>query len=503
MAFAPYETGIPFVTKDLARRAVVALIWRGFSMGGEKIIFLVRLIILARLLLPDDFGLVAIGLTVLTVATSLTDFGVVAALIQQPATDKRHLDTAWTIGLLRGIIVTVSLLVLAPFIAELFDEGRAAGIIRALAFTALIQAVASIEVARLNRELRFHGLASIRLSAAIANTIVAILLAPHYGAWALVWGSLAASLINSAFSYVIAPYRPAFRLADTATASIARFGRWIFLIGVLAVAADAILRWLVATQLGVAELGLFFLAVRLAFLPSQLVSELVSDVAFPVYAELQLNRQKAAAAFRGLLISVALALIPACMVLAVLMPDLVQHVLGDRWQGAIVITQLLIISSIAGMLGDGVAPVLKGTGRPAGIAAMDALQLALILVLGWPLIGKYGLVGAGIAWLTAIIASQVLAAWYARRLFDKPFAGLAAPLSAILCAAVLATVVAAVVVDVLEGAPGIAAAAVASAGVAALATLVLDRCFSLGILQTISGPMPWLRRFAGSGIRPG
>ena len=53
MAFAPYETGIPFVTKDLARRAVVALIWRGFSMGGEKIIFLVRLIILARLLLPE------------------------------------------------------------------------------------------------------------------------------------------------------------------------------------------------------------------------------------------------------------------------------------------------------------------------------------------------------------------------------------------------------------------------------------------------------------------
>jgi len=486
------------VTKDLARRAVVALIWRGLAMGGEKIIFLVRLIILARLLLPEDFGLVAIGMTVLAVATSLTDFGVVAALIQQPATDKRHLDTAWTIGLVRGMIVTVALLVLAPFIAELFNEARAADIIRALALTAMIQATSSIEVARLNRELRLHGLAGIRLSAAVANTIVAIVLAPDYGAWALVWGALTAALVN-----VVAPYRPGLRLADTATASIARFGRWIFLIGVLGVAADAILRWLVATRLGVVELGLFFLAARLAFLPSQLVSELVSDVAFPVYAELQRDRQKAAAAFRGLLISVALALIPACMVFAVLVPDLVQHVLGDRWQGAVVITQLLILSSIAGLLGDGISPVLKGTGHPAGIAVMDALQLALIVILGLPLIGAYGLVGVGIAWLAAIVASQGLAAWYARRLFEEPFTGLSAPLVAILSAAVLATLVAALIADVLPGAPGVAAAALASAGVTAIATWVLDRYFRLGILQTISGPMPWLRRFAGGGMRSG
>ena len=399
--------------------------------------------------------------------------------------------------------MTASLLVLAPFIAELFNEARATDIIRALALTALMHATASIEVARLNRELRFHGLAAVRLSAAVANTVVAIVLAPHYGAWALVWGALTAAVINSVLSYAVAPYRPGLRLTDTATATIARFGRWIFLIGVLGVAADAILRWLVATRLGVAELGLFFLAVRLAFLPSQLVSELVSEVAFPVYAELQRDRRKAAAAFRGLLVSVSLALIPLCMVFAVLMPDLVQHVLGDRWQGAVVITQLLILSSIVGLLGDGIAPVLKGTGHPSGIAVMDALQLALIAILGWPLTGSYGLVGAGVAWLAAIVASQGLAAWYARRLFEKPFDGLVAPLAAIFSAALAATLTAALVAGALSGPTGLVAAVLAAAGATAIVILVLDRCFRLGILQTISGPMPWLRRFAGAGVRPG
>jgi lipopolysaccharide exporter len=467
-------------------------------MGGEKVIFLLRLIILARLLSPEDFGLVAIGMTVLAIALSLTDFGVVAALIQRPATDKRHLDTAWTIGLIRGIGVTAVLVMSAPWIAEAFAEPRAANLIRALALTAVIQGAASIEVARLNRELRFGGLAGIRLAAAIGNTAVAIILAPSEGAWALVWGALAGAVIQMASSYVVAPYRPRLRLSDEAAASIARFGRWIFVIGILGVAADAALRWLVATRLGVAELGLFFLAVRLAFLPAQLVSELVGDIAFPVYAHLHADRQKASSTFRGLLIAVAALLVPACLVFAWVVPDLIQHVLGERWQGAAVVMQLLILTSIVGLLGDGVTPALKGTGRPAGIAVMDSLQLLLIVGLGWPLIGAFGLVGAGIAWLVAILASQILATWYARRLFDEPFRGLALPMLAIAVAAGLATIVAALTGNALDGASGLATSVVASAGTAVIVTLVLDRYLRLGILETVSGPIPWLRRFAVS-----
>jgi O-antigen/teichoic acid export membrane protein len=484
----------PSVTSELARRAFGALIWRGLAMGGEKVIFLVRLIVLARLLSPEDFGLVAIGMTVLAIALSLTNFGVVAALIQQPAADKRHRDTAWTIGLLRGTGITLLLALAAPWIADAFADPRATNIIRALALTALIQGAESIEVARLNRELRFRGLASIRLSAAIANTVVAVALARSQGPWALVWGALAGAAIQMAFSYVVAPYRPGLRLADDATASIARFGRWIFVIGVLGVVGDAALRWIIATRLGVVELGLFFMTARLAFLPAQLISELVSDVAFPVYAQLQTDRRQAAAAFKRLLVAVAALLVPACLVFAWLVPDLVQHVLGERWQGVVAVMPLLILSSIVGLLGDGVVPVLKGTGQPAGIAVMELLQLVLMVALGWPLIGAYGLVGAGIAWLAAIAVSQILAARYARRLFGEPFTGIARPLLAILSGAALATMVAALTVAWLPSLSGLVLAVLASGGTAAVVMLVLDRRWRLGIMATFSGSFPWLRK---------
>jgi O-antigen/teichoic acid export membrane protein len=122
----------------------------------------------------------------------------------------------------------------------------------------------------------------------------------------------------------------------------------------------------------------------------------------------------------------------------------------------------------------------------------------LILGLGWPLIGAYGLVGAGIAWLVAVTASQLLAAWYARRLFDEPFRGLAAPMLTIAAAAGLATLVAALTGNALGGASGLAASVAASAATAVFVTLVLDRTLRLGILETVSGPIPWLRRFAVS-----
>lgn len=482
------------MTKNLARRAGGGLIWRGLAEAAEKTIFLARLFILARLLAPEDFGLLAVGMVALAMVLRLTDFGVVASLIHAPETGQRHLDTAWTISLLRGIGIAAILLLAAPWIADAFGEPRATDIIRALSLTALLQAAASIQVAKLNRELRFRGLAVIRLSAAIANTIVAIFLAPSLGVWAMVWGAIAGEFAFMLVSYFVAPYRPRFSMSDQATKSIARFGRWIFLIGIISVAADSVIRWIISSRLGIAELGLYFMAWRLAYLPVQLISELVNEVAFPVYAQLQSNRDKAAAAFRGLLVSVAAIMVPTCVVFAWLVPELVQYVLGERWQGTVEVMQLLIMTSIVMLLADGMVPVLKGLGQPSKIAAMDTLQLVILAALGWWLIGAWELPGAGIAWMISILAAQVMAARYAYEVFRTPFAGLLRPLLAIAAVSILAAIVAEAAKGLIPGLIGLGVAIIAAALTAGAGTLLLDRMFSLGILQTVLVPFPWIRR---------
>ena len=129
---------------SLAERAGSAVLWRGFGLGAEKIIFLLRLLVLARLVAPAEFGLVAIGMTATAFMARITDFGLVPALVQNPSGKKSHLDTAWTISVLRGCGITIVLFIAAPYIAALFDEPGATNIIRALVLATLVNAAASI-----------------------------------------------------------------------------------------------------------------------------------------------------------------------------------------------------------------------------------------------------------------------------------------------------------------------------------------------------------------------
>ena len=479
----------------LAHRAGSAVLWRGLSVSIEKVIFLIRILVLARLVTPADFGLVAIGMVSLAVMVSLTDFGIVPALVQQPASDKRHLDTAWTIGVVRGAGINMIMLVAAPYVAGAFGAPDATNIIRMLAVTTLLQSAASIEIATLTRELKFKRLVMIRLLAAVCNTVVSILLARRLGAWAIVWGAVAGAVTYLIVSYVVAPYSPRFRMQGVATTSLMRFGRWIFLIGVISVTTDAAIRWIITQQLGVTELGLFFMAARLAFLPYQLITELVSEVAFPLYSQLQDNTEKAARAFRTLFLSTLALLLPASALLIVLIPDLVDVVLGDRWTGAMHIMQILVLVSVVGMVGDTIVPMLKGMGRPKDVAILDLIQLFIIIPTGWLLVGNFGLAGAGLAYLVTVGFSQVFAVRFAGRLMSHPFSTTAASSAAIIGATLSGTAVAALIVDVLSGVSALLAAGFGGMVTIVVTGLFLDYLFELKLFSRLAEPFPIIARF--------
>jgi len=484
------------VSRQLARRAGSAVVWRSVSLAGEKLIFLVRLVILARILVPEDFGLVAIGMAAMVLMVSLTDLGVVAALVQQPSTDKQHLDTAWTISVLRGLMVTGALFLAAPQIAAGFGEPAAKPFIQVIGITVLLRSAASIRIAHLNRELHFRSLAVIGLASAIVNTAVSVVLAPGTGAWSLVWGNIAGAITFLAASFLAAPYLPRFRFSRGSADSIMRFGRWIFLIGLIAVLSDTILRLIISRKLGVADLGLFFMAARLGFLPAQLITEIVGTVAFPVYARLQFDREKATNMYRRILVATTALMVPACAIFACLVPSLVSDLLGERWQGTVVVMQLLVLGSVVGILGDTVAPLLKGIGKPSGIAWMDSWQLLVLVVSAWILIDSFGLAGAGVAWVISVGATQVFAFVYARQLLDAPFSHLSRVVLTIVLSAVLA---AGVAIGLLAGLPGLTGILIAAAGsilTTILVMAVVDGRFQLGLRETLAEPFPWMQRIA-------
>ena len=489
------ERSHPALKKSLSKQAIEALIWGFLDFLAVKVVFFVRILVLARLLTPEDFGLLAIGLTAIAVLLKLSDFGVVTALIQRPDVSRQDYDAGWTIGVARASLVTLIVILAAPQIAAFFGDLRATAIIQVLAIGVILDALASIKIAGLNRKLQFRSIAITHLAEATAITVVSIAMASSYGVWALVAGYLAGSLSNTVVSYIVAPYRPRLRWHKSAVSELLNYGRWIFLTAVIVMIAQAGLRAIISRHLGVAELGIFFLAARLAYLPYTAIVGVIESVAFPVYARIQDRAKKARELFRATMLGTATLLIPTCLLLAALAPGLVEHVLGERWAGTTTVVQILAISSPLGLAAHAAVPLLKGLGLPSRVTVYEALNSGLSLTLAWVLVGHFGLPGAVMALLIAVAVSQPVCIAYTRKLLERPYTGLWQPLLAVTASSLLGAITAGVLDNHLPGIAGFLIAACAGALVTLSLTFTADRLLRLGLVNTLLSYFPVLSRF--------
>lgn len=459
------------------------MMWKGVQMVSIKLIFLLRTIVLARLLVPDDFGLLAISLVAVEFLMVITNLGMIPALVQKPESEEAHYNAAWTAGMVRGLFVTTAVFFAAPFIANLFQEPRALPLIQAVALRPTLEAAASIKLAKLTRDLHFRTLTVARLADAITNTTLSIVLAPVWGVWALIVGSLAGPLVYTGMSYWLAPHRPRISFDWTAIRPLIRFGRWIFFTGVIAMAGRTAMQMILSRQLGVAELGLYFLAAKLAFLPTDVSEEVVNSVAFPLYANLQDNAPQLARAYRAILVAMIALVFPVCVLLFTLTPALVTYVLGPRWSETAPLIRVLALVNIVGLVGQTVVPILNGTGRPYRVMLVECWQSSLLIVLVSPLIARFGVLGAALVWLPAVGAAQVICIIYARQVLTKPYQGMARPSLTIALVSLVGGLIAWGIITAWPGLAGLVLAG-ATAGLVVLLLLWLaDRALHLG-LQT-------------------
>jgi PST family polysaccharide transporter/lipopolysaccharide exporter len=448
-------------------------------LGGVRLIALARFFVLAKLLAPDDFGLLAIAAVAIELSLALTDLGLIPSLIQHRDPDDRLYNAAWTVELIRACLVAGVLLIGAPLIAGLFGDLRAAPILRGLAIATLIASLGSVRAADFVRDLRFGPVAALEVSSALLEAVVSIALARTLGMWALVVGQITAATVRTALSWILAPYRPRLvRNLDDVRPLLA-FGRWMLVTVVVYTAGDVFLRGVVSRRLGTVDLGLYYVAFRLAMLPKQAVSDLVRPVAFPVYARLQDAPSEAAGVYRLTILAMAVVLMPSYALLATLAPSLVSEVLGARWMGSDEVIQLLAGAACISLVTECTIPLVTGLGRPHFAALVFGMRSAFVVCLVWSLAGAHGVDGAAIAWLLAEAAVQLIALATARRTIPTPFSGLRTPLIAVALVSAVTALVAWLVDTRLGGATGVVVAVLAAALAGVALLIALDRTLRL------------------------
>jgi O-antigen/teichoic acid export membrane protein len=490
------------VTGGLPRQAGTALLWQALQLVAASGVNLVTLVVLARLLSPADFGVVAMGLAAVELLVQATDPGLVPALVQRRDAGARDLDVAWTLGLLRAIALSAALFLLAPLAGAIFREPQVPDVLRVLAFRPLLQAAASMRVADLVRALEFRALAQLRIADVMATSAAAIGLGSILGVWGLVAGSLAGPAVAGVLSYRLAPYRPRLAFDRRAAAHLLGFGRWVATTALFATASTLVFQTVIARVLGAADVGLYVVAARLAYLSSEVLTEVVGAVAFPVFARLR-SVEQATAVFRTLLLGSVAALWPLLALVVALAPLLPEALLGPRWAGTPAVIQVLAICAVLGLSGDVATPLYKGIGRPQLVTALEIAQSLVVVALVWPLVVRYGLLGAALAWLPAVLGSLLLNLSFLDRQLGRPFRGLLRPLALVGLVSIVDAAGALLVARALPGILGLAMGASLSLVATCLLLVRADRALDLGLVRALARTFPDVAAILGTlGRRP-
>jgi lipopolysaccharide exporter len=295
---------------------------------------LLSTIILARLLTPDDFGVVAMAMVAVAIMQSFAQSGVDLALLRAVEPHRDHYDTAWTLEILQGVVLAAALFFAAPLVAGQFDDRRVEDAVQILAIAALVGGFQNIGTVDFRRNLDFRRDFQFGVYKKLATFVVTITTAialRNY--WALVVGQVAGRCIEVLLSYRMSAYRPRFSLARVG--EIWGFSRWLVLSRFTMLLSRQFDRWVVGSVAGAAAMGNYFIAQDFAASPTDEVVVPMSRAAFPIYSRLQSDPTGLADALQRMLGSVTAITFATGLGIAAVANDFVHVVLGAKWLGAI------------------------------------------------------------------------------------------------------------------------------------------------------------------------
>ncbi len=394
--------------EPLAQRVIRSGFWVFALRVSYLVLYFARIVILARILGPLDFGAMGIALLVMSILEAFTQTGTLHALIQKKEDIRPYLDPAWTISVLRGAVLGGVIFAAAPFAARFFAAPDVTPIIRGYGLVLLIGGLANTAVVEFQKNLEFHRQALYSFGGNVTNFVVVVAAALVLrSVWAFVLADIAHRIALVFLSFRLHPYRPKWSWQPEKMRELFKFGRWVSgssAIQFLSTQGDDIF---VGKVLGTVPLGFYQMAFRISNTPTTEVSGVIGQVMFPTYAKLQDNKPRLKEAyFKTFQIMIA----PAFMLIAVLFalgPDIIRLILGEKWLPMVPAMQILALAGAARAVTVTIGDLFFGIGRPRTQTGWEFVRLAVMAALLIPLTKAYGLSGAAAAVLISLLVPLV------------------------------------------------------------------------------------------------
>lgn len=362
---------------------MVAMRW------SDRLIGMVSTLVLARLLLPDDFGIIAMASVVIELIDVLVDMGVATTLIQNRNATKRDYDIAWTLRLLQCVVTALLIWLLAPFAADYFHDARISPVMRVLTLATVISGLENIGVVSFQKNLQFgmdFRFFFFKRLVSFVVTLVAAWATHNY--WALVIGTLTLRFSGVMLSYAMHPMRPCLNFSGIK--AILSFSTWNLLRSIASHLNENADRLIIGRRVNTVVMGQYTLSSEIAAIPSTELLAPVNRVMLPAFVNVKDDPAQLRATFLLALGIQAMVGIPAGTGLVMVAPELVLTLLGEKWIAAAPFVQVMGAINIATALSASGACVLLALGRQKIVAVNTWLQIILFLAAAIVLIPHQG-----------------------------------------------------------------------------------------------------------------
>lgn len=407
---------------NVATRAVRSTLYVALNTYVSVAVTFVSSIILARLLEPSHFGIVALANFFLGLLGRVRELGLNQALVHRQINLKEAYSVHFILHLLLAFLNLLLVLVAAPILASRYPgEPQMVQVLIVLAVFVIFQAASQTQQIAFEKELLFRYTTVINIFALIVSSVVAVAMAyKNYGVWSLVAGNTASTFLIFLGLWVFRPWKLRLQFNKEIAKWFLRFGFYLWIGAMVTFILFQYSDFVVGTLLGAATLGFYAKALKFAELPNSMVTSVISRVALPTYSKLQGDKAKLQGSFNLVLRNVVRISLPLTLVLFFTAREFTLVLIGEKWLPMVPIFKFLILYSFLRAIFDDAGAFLTAIGRPKIVSKYISLQAIVLLGLSPLMVSVFGVNGAAIGLDVVMLLGVFLAYYYVSRRIKIP-----------------------------------------------------------------------------------
>lgn len=406
---------------DLGGKTIYGVFW---SMGqelGSKLISFIITIILARLLSPVEFGLLAMLFVFIAVGNALLDGGLTSSLIRTAELTQKDCSTVFYFNLIGSLFIYSVLFFLAPLISGFYHQPVLTNVVRVYGIVLIINAFYGIQQTLLVKEMKFKTMTMIQIPAVVGGGILGVVLAKFgFGVWSLVWMGLLNSFISTVLYWLFSPWRPILLFDSVSFRKHFNYGYKLTLSSLLDKVYQNIYTIIIGRFYAPAQLGFYSRAESISQLPTGIISTAVNKVTLPMFAKIAHDNEQLVNVYRKVMLQVLFWMAPLLVALSVIAEPLFRLMLTDKWLPAVPYFQILCIAGVMYPINAYNLNILKVKGHSDLFLKLEVIK-KILCIIGILCVFPFGIYGLLYLQLFFSFASFYINSIYTVRFINYPF----------------------------------------------------------------------------------